>query len=99
MILKKIIKNLDPNKSHGHDTLSICMLKLCGESIYQPLNLFFKSCLGTGQFPSEWRKAKVVLVFKKGDKQLLKNHCPISLFSITGKIFKMLLYNQTFEIY
>ena len=26
--IEKIIKNLDPNKSHGHDMLSIRMLKL-----------------------------------------------------------------------
>ena len=26
---EKINKNLDPNRSHGHDMLSICMLKLC----------------------------------------------------------------------
>ena len=31
--IEKIIKNLDPNKSHGHDMISISMLKLCGESI------------------------------------------------------------------
>ena len=35
----KIIKNFDPNKSHGHDMLSIRMLKLCEESIYKLLNL------------------------------------------------------------
>ena len=45
--IEKIIKNLDPNKSHGHDMLSIRMLKLCGESIYKPLNVIFKSCLET----------------------------------------------------
>ena len=86
--IEKIIKNLDPKKSHGHDMLSIRMLKLCGESIYKPLNLIFKSCLKTGQFPSEWKKANVVPVFKKGDKQLVKNYRPISLLSITGKIFE-----------
>ena len=96
-IMTKIIKNLDPNKSHGHDMLSICMLKLCGESIYKPFNLTFKSCLKTGQFPSEWKKANVVPVFKKVDKQLVKNYGPISLLPITGKIFERLLYNQMFE--
>ena len=90
--IEKIIKNLDPNKSHGHDMLSIPMLKLCDESIYKPLNLIFKSCLETGQFPSDWKKANVVPVFKKGDKQLLKDYHPISLLSITGKIFERLLY-------
>ena len=28
-----IIKNLDPNKSHGWDNLSVRMIKLCGKSI------------------------------------------------------------------
>ena len=41
--IEKMIKNLDPNKSYGHDLLCICMLKLCVESIYKPLNLLFKS--------------------------------------------------------
>ena len=67
--IEKIIKSLDPNKCHGHDMLSIRMLKLCGESIYKPLNLIFKFCLETGQFPSDWKKANVVTVFKKGVKQ------------------------------
>ena len=75
------------------------MLKLCGESIYKPLNLIFKFCLKTGQFPSDWKKANVVLVFKKGDKQLVKNYRPISLLRITGKIFERLLYNQMFEFF
>ena len=30
-----IIKKLDPNKSHGHDIISIRMLKLCGDSIWK----------------------------------------------------------------
>ena len=97
--IETIIKNLDPNKSHGHGMLSIRMLKLCGESIYKPLNLIFKSCLETGQFPSDCKKANVAPVFKKGDKQLLKNYCPISLLSILGKIFERLLYNEMFEFF
>ena len=31
--IDKIIKNLNPNKSHGHDMVSIRMLRLCAESI------------------------------------------------------------------
>ena len=97
--IEKIIKNLEANKSHGHDMLSICMLKLCGESIYKPLNLIFKSCLKTCQFPQDWKKANVVTVFKKGGKQFLKNYRPISLVTIIGKFFERLLYNQMFEIF
>ena len=75
------------------------MLKLCGESIYKPLNLIFKSCLETGQFLPAWKKANVVPVVKKGDRQLLKNYGPISLLPILGKIFERLLHNQMLEFF
>ena len=37
----KVIQNLDLNKAHGHDMISICMLKVCSNSIYKPLQLIF----------------------------------------------------------
>ena len=33
----KIIRSFKPNKAHGHDNLSIRMLKLCGDAICEPL--------------------------------------------------------------
>ena len=35
--ISKIIQNLE---SHGDDSISICMLKLCDASIYKPLEIF-----------------------------------------------------------
>ena len=67
-----LIKNLDPNKPHGHDMISIYMLKLCGKSICKPFDLIFQSCIKQGKFPTEWKKANVVPIHKKGDKQILK---------------------------
>ena len=32
----KIIRNLDPDKSHGHDMISIRMIKICDTSICRP---------------------------------------------------------------
>ena len=61
--------------------ISIQMLKLCGDSVLPPLELIFKSCLEIGTFPSERKKANVVPVFKKCDKQSFKNYWPqYSLF-------------------
>ena len=38
--ISKIIRDLNPNKAHGHDNISIKMIQLCGESIIQPLSMF-----------------------------------------------------------
>ena len=93
----KIVRNLDPNKAHRHDKISIRMIKICDTSICKPLKLIFQSCLKSGKFSAEWKKANVVPVHKKGDKQIIKNHRPISLLSIAGKIFERLLYDKIFE--
>ena len=35
----KTTKNLNPNKAHGYDVISILMLKICGDSIWNVLEL------------------------------------------------------------
>ena len=60
----KIIKCFDPNKAQGHDMMSICMLKICGDSIYKPLHLIFRASLDQGTFPLCFKKANV-RIYKK----------------------------------
>ena len=54
----KTIRNLDPNKAHVHDMISIRMVKICDGSICKPLKLIFQSCLESGKFPREWKKSE-----------------------------------------
>ena len=97
--IAKIISRLDPNKAHGHDMLSIRMIELCGNSICKPLSIIFKDCLSEGKIPHEWKKANVVPVHKKGNKQSLENYRPISLLPICSKIFERLIYNEMFTFF
>ena len=94
-----MIQNLDPNKAHGHDQISIRMLKLCSTSICKPLEIIFNRCLETGMFPNDWKKGNVVPAFKKGDKQILKNYRSISLLPVCGKIFEKLIFNEMFKFF
>ena len=92
-----IIKNLDPNKSHGWDNLSIKMIKLSDKSITYPLKLIFEESLHKGTFPSCWKK--VVPVNKKKDKNLFKNYEPISLRPVFRKIFERILFKDLFNYF
>ena len=88
--ISKITNNLDPNKAQGHDMLSIQMIKLCSNSICKPLSIIFNDCLKEGKFPSDWKKAHVVPVHKKGDKQCLKNIDLFPYFQSAAKFLSVL---------
>ena len=53
----------------------------------------------TGSSLSEWKKGNVVPIYKKDDKQCLKNYCSISLLPICGKIFENLIFNEMFNFF
>ena len=95
----KIIAKLDPNKAHGHDKMSIRMIKICSTSICKPLRLIFNHCIKSGIYPCEWKKANVVPIHKKGDKQTFKNYRSVSLLPICGKNFERLIYNEMFGFF
>ena len=87
-----IIRNLDPNKSHGWENLSVRMI-----SFVVTLNLSIKGTLQEGKYSDCWKKGNVVLVHKKESKSLIKNYRPLSLLPILGKIFERLTYKDLFN--
>ena len=95
--ISSIIKNLDSNKAHGCDNISIKMIQICGESIALPLKLLFETALKEKKFPDIWKLANVVPVHKKEEKNLLKNCRPISLLPIFSKIFERVIFNSLFN--
>ena len=65
----KIFAKLDLNKTHGHDKVSIRMIKICTTSICKPLRLIFNHCIDNSMYPCDWKKSNVVPFHKKSDKQ------------------------------
>ena len=95
----KIVNDLNSNKAHGHDGISIKMIKICSSSIVRPLKLIFDSAISCGHYPDSWKKGNIVPVHKKESKNLLKNYRPISLLPVFGKIFEKVMYNSLFKYF
>ena len=91
------VRNLNPNKSRGSDGISGKMLFLCDDSVCLPLQIIFKNILSSSIYPDLWKLANVSPIFKKGDKQLIKNYRPISLLPICGKIFEKLIFSHLYS--
>ena len=50
----KITRALDVNKAHGHDNISVKMIKLCTNSVAHPLTLIFRNSMAAGTFATQW---------------------------------------------
>ena len=95
-----IIKNLNVDKAHGWDQLSIRMIKTCGDAITFPLKLIFKSMINEDVlFPDDWKKSNIVPIHKKESKNLIKNYRPISLLPIISKVFERIVFNTLFNFF
>ena len=90
----EILNNLKPKPSCGYDGISTKLLKTCKFDICKPLTLIINQTLSTGIFPDTLKIAKVIPLYKKGDKALLENYRPISVLPSISKIFERIIFNQ-----
>ena len=76
--IAKVIECLNPN-----------MLKICGPSIYKPIEKYFHQLTEISVFPFEWKKSNIDSIHKKEHKQILKKYRLVSLLPICGKILNV----------
>ena len=75
----KITRALNITKAHGHDNISIRIIKICDESLLKSLFILFKNSLKLSYFSDVWKKSNITPSHKKNDKQLINNYQRISL--------------------
>ena len=73
------------------------MIHLCGTAISKSLYLLFKNSFNNGIFPTDWKRANVIPIHKKNDKQIVSNYRPISLLPICSKIFERIIFNNLYN--
>ena len=84
----KLIKNINPSKATGPDTIAGRVLKENIDICTDILTLLFTKSLETGKVPSDWNHANVTPVLKKGDKHNPGNYRPISITCIACKLLE-----------
>ena len=60
-------------------------------NLVDSLTFLFQASLDQGTIPDDWKKAKIVPVYKKGDKGKAENYRPISLTSIICKMLEHII--------
>ena len=77
--IRQLLSNLDTNKASSPDEIPSFILKQFAVEISPILQVLFTKSLSSGLLPSDWKKANICPVFKKGRRDEASNYRPISL--------------------
>ena len=93
--MRKVIKNLKPNKAPGYDGVTNCMIKQLPLNFVNHLVAIYNSSLELQHFPTCWKKAGVVTIPKQGKvPKFPQNRRSISFLSCLGKIYEKILLER-----
>ena len=89
-----VLSHLKEKKAAGSDGVPPRLLKYCADGIATSLAHLFNRSFADGCFPSDWKAALVVPVFKKGDKTDPGNYRPIALLPIVSKVLERIVHDK-----
>jgi hypothetical protein len=92
--VRKAIKYLKNSKAAGPDEILSEMLKMAENEIIEYLTGLFNYLFTNSLFPTEWTKAIIIPIFKKGDTNKPDNYRGISLLSVLSKMYTYILNNR-----
>jgi hypothetical protein len=95
--LLALIGSLVDSKCPGPDNIGPRLIKEIQEIIVEPLLYIVNLSFNTGVFPDRLKVAKVLPVYKKGERSLMSNYRPISLLSIFSKIIEKLMHKRLYS--
>ena len=90
----KIIAKLKNKKSVGMDGINVRVLKKAAHIVSPYLKTAFNKCVSEGVFPQSMKIAKVIPIFKAGEKNLASNYRPISILGNLSKIFEKVIHRR-----
>ena len=96
---RKYFTDLPVNKATGLDNYQSRLIKLCVPGILPGLTLLFNKSLSLGQFPNQFKQARVSPIFKSKSKMEADNYRPVSVLPILSKLLECIIHNQVFEFY
>ena len=82
------IMTIQLNKAHGLYSFPTRILRSAKHIISQPLSMLINKSIEYGTYPSKLKLAKVIPIYKSGDKSDPSNYRSISLLSIFNRIFE-----------
>jgi hypothetical protein len=89
-----IINNFESKTSTDNTDLSMSIIKKVANCITFPFTHICNKSFSNGIFPDKMKVAKVIPLFKSGEKNIFTNYRPVSLLSQFSKVLEKLYNNR-----
>ena len=89
-----LIATLKNKNSVGSDGISSKILKTAAPIKSSYLKTAFNECIAECVFPRSLKIAKIIPIFKAGDRKLTSNYRPFSILGNVSKMFEKIIYKR-----
>ena len=94
-VVLKHLQGINPTKSTGLDKLPARFLRDSAPGISKQITFIINLSIQSNTVPANFKKAKVVPLFKKDNKFDVGNYRPVSILSTLSKVLERVVYDQT----
>jgi hypothetical protein len=91
------IMNIPNGKATGLDNLQARLLKISAPAISSSLAFIFNLSLSSGEFPRDWKQARITPIHKKGPKAEPGNYRPVSVLPVISKFMERIVHQQLYD--
>ena len=98
-VVHKILKDLKAKRSYGIDGITSEVSKLGADVLKVPLTYIVNTSIRNSEYPSYWKIAKMIALYKKGNRLELKNYRPVSLLCVAGMVLERVIAIQIEEYF
>ena len=92
--IKYLMEKINPKKATGRDELPGKFLNISAHIAAEPLAKLFNLSISTGEYPDILKIARVLPIYKKGERTDMNNYRPISILTHLNKIYETIICNQ-----
>ncbi len=92
--LMEVVKGIKGRSAPGWDGIPATLIKNNIVSLLEPLLYIINFSICTGEFPNTFKVAKVIPIFKSGQKNVFSNFRPISMLVVLAKILEKIVKIQ-----
>jgi hypothetical protein len=93
----KQIKSIPNGKATGLDNIQVRLLKISAPAIASSLTYIINLSLSTGEFPKDWKTARISPIYKKGTKTEPGNYRPVSVLPVISKFIERIVHHQLYR--